>query len=290
MKIVVSLWMVLLVAGLTAAAATAEARQHHVHRHREGQYATVTVAARGLMPSLTDTADLALSTSYSYSIAVPAADGGPGQRNPYIMRTDSPDELVFIIVGCVIAAMLIAFGLYRMATYIKSNHQARTEKEVYLATPGFRPFAGLGGSSSNSSFLEKSSFSSLSSLNLLQRNNSSNALDASDGLTLDSARQGRSYQNAFQDGQNRRNSMFFSPVGDFMSGAQPQPSMLPLYSSQNRSSMHPGHLNRLSVSLANTLHAPLLAGTEDSSPASEYKSYTQKRPPSVSLDDLLEKD
>lgn len=290
MKIGISVWMVLFVAGLTAATATTESIQHHVLRYREGQYATVTVAARGLMPSLTDTADLALSTSYSYSIAVPPADGGTGQRNPYIMRTDSPDELVFIIVGCVIAAMLIAFGLYRMTTYIKSNLQARTEKEVYLATPGFRPFAGLGGSSSNSSILEKSSFSSLSSLNMLQRNNSSNALDTNDGLSIDPARQGRPYQNAFQDGQSRRNSMFFSPVGDLMSGTQPQPSMLPLYSSQNRSSMHLGHLNRLSVSLANNLQGSLLLGTEDSSPASQYKSFTPKRPPSVSLDDLLEKD
>ncbi|KAI3402899.2 hypothetical protein KGF56_004360 [Candida oxycetoniae] len=57
----------------------------------------------------------------------------PNLTNPYIHKSNLPSGLVFIIVGCILGAMLIAVIIFRITTYFIYSSKARREKETYFA-------------------------------------------------------------------------------------------------------------------------------------------------------------
>ncbi|KAI5964535.1 hypothetical protein KGF57_001027 [Candida theae] len=156
------------------------------------------------MPSLAETS----SSSSSISTTITAI---PSMNNPYIHVPTLPASLVFIIVGAVLGAILLALTSYRIISYYISSSKARRDKEVYYSTPGANAMM-----SEHYSFPHRRIGSSSSLLDL----------SSSSASTLS---QGRSLQNhILSDKQQFRKSMFNNPSLEY--------DTLPLYQDKRNSS------------------------------------------------------
>lgn len=224
------------------------------------------------MPKITDmptatTAAATASESYSYSVSVPNSHNS----NPYILHSSLPNNLVFIIVGAVIGAILAGFVCYRVVAYFMSRQLAKSDKEVYFSRPSSVYQFGLD-SSSSSSFFEKQSVST-ASINQLSKHGLMVWLAYRDlDSSSDSSTPGRLYRQAVtgKDLAPRRNSMFVSPVLELMNKRDSQWE-LPLY--------HDG---------AGGLNLSFVNGSEsDVSDLTHSERPLMKRPPSQYLEDLI---
>ncbi|ODV81802.1 uncharacterized protein CANTADRAFT_19413 [Suhomyces tanzawaensis NRRL Y-17324] len=178
------------------------------------------------------------TTSYSYSIAIPAATaashGSP--INPNIQVSHLPENLVFIVFGAIIAMALLVAIAYRAVTHVLYSRQAKSEKEVYYANfltgSGSDMGSNFNSFSSNSSMLEKTNPSSNSSIYLLQRQSSLLRLQQllEEGSYSDSSNPGRAYRDNFNH-SGHRGSMYFSPVMDIMNTKRASQLELPLHHS-----------------------------------------------------------
>ncbi|CAK7892427.1 hypothetical protein CAAN1_01S09978 [[Candida] anglica] len=175
------------------------------------------------MPSLSTS-----TTSYSYSLTVPNSEptqssGTSSTSNPYIYRTNLPDNLVFIVIGAVIGFLLITILVVRTFISLSARRRAKADSEKYVHNSNGIFFSGGDYTSCNSSFIdfsEKSPYtnSSASSLHLLAKNAASNISDSS---SSNASSQGRTYMNSVQgknamDQPNNRGSMYISPVLEVM--------------------------------------------------------------------------
>lgn len=193
-----------------------------------GRMAAITKRAH--MPSLTEKHMPTFSSeSYSYSIGVPNSQP-TAVLNPYIHHSSLPNNLVFIIVGAIILAMLVAFALYRVISSFTGRRLAKSDKEVYYSNPSSLYHFG-GTSSSNSSFFEKASMASTASINQLSKHGSVVWLTYRDldSSSNDSSTPGHQYRQAITGKEApRRNSLFISPVLDIMNKRNSQLE-LPLF-------------------------------------------------------------
>lgn len=258
---------------------------------------SITMMRRDSMPSISNTAMPSLSSdamptsseSYSYSIAIP--NGNPGSTaNPYITYSNLPTNLVFIIVGAIIGAILLGFAMYRIVSFITGRRLAKSDKEVYYSNPSSLYQFG-GSSSSNSSFFEKSSLASTASINQLSKHGSVVwlAYRDLDSSSNDSSTPGRLYRQAITGNEPipRRNSMFVSPVLEVMNKRNSQLD-LPLFNNRNSQYELP-----LFHDSSSGLNSSFVKGSDvDVSDAVSRNDVTverprMKRPPSQYLDDLI---
>lgn len=298
------------VVALTSQKPTNRVHAHHMHRAshtpdgatqvtKGPQTTSVTVVKRADMPSLSESE----TKSYSYSLAIPnAIKTSSSRKDPYIYRSNLPENLVFIVVGAIIGFILLSFLGYRITAYILSNQRAKTDREVYTNF-GHNSGSGFafGSESSNSSMLEKSSLGSVSSLHMLSRHNSLLQLQHdTDTSTLSNSQQGRSYRNAISDNKSNRGSMFISPVLELMNTKSNSQLELPLY--------HKNASQTFNSSLASLIQNPVMMDSpiNDFQPTRDHTNgsspdmllvQTQlhpqqpqsklKRPPSMVLDNLI---
>ena len=143
-----------------------------------------------------------------------------------------PNNLVLIVFGSVIAAILAAFTLWRISCSIVARKRARIDSEKYDNSSVFGGNNGWGShgwNSSKSSFVDYLSsdltrISSHSSSNIFNKTNFSSS-DSMTDSTVHSSSQGRSYRNALAGGYTKetmtynndnsnisKGSMYFSPT------------------------------------------------------------------------------
>lgn len=76
-----------------------------------------------------------LSTTDGDSYTTPAISVPPNNNNPYILREKNPNGTVFIAVGAIVGAILIAFVLYHLVRSIKASSLAKrtlqSDKQMY---------------------------------------------------------------------------------------------------------------------------------------------------------------
>lgn len=232
------------------------------------------------MPTVLTKAQTTTSTSYSYSISVPPSEQtGSYDKNPYVVNSLAPDNIVFIGVGAATGALLFAAIVVRIASWCISRRKAKLEKEVYFHNYSHKFSSGssvdsasfLLGTSSQLSFFEKSSNSSL---NMLEKQS----------LNWDVSGQGRTYRDMLAH-MERRGSMTFGPVLELMMTSSRSNLELPMLHSQETSL-------RILLTAPSVLDMPVYADllsdsrTEQrSEPRSELR---KERPPSQLLDELLE--
>lgn len=259
----------------------------------------ITIMKRASMPSMsTDDALPSLSSdampsmsseSYSYSIAIP--NGSPtSTANPYITHSNLPTNLVFIIMGAIIGAILLGFAMYRVISFITGRRLAKSDKEVYYSNPSSLYQFG-GSSSSNSSFFEKSSFASTASINQLSKHGSAVwlAYRDLDSSSNDSSTPGRLYRHAVtgKEPTPRRNSMFVSPVLDVMNKRNSQLD-LPLFNKRNSQFELPMfHDNSAGLNLSFINGSDIDVSDRVSRNDVTVERPRIKRPPSQYLDDLI---
>lgn len=210
------------------------------------------------MPSISTTSS---STSYSYAVTVPPLSDH--NKNPYIQYSRAPNNVVFIVVGAILGALILAFVAARTTMWCLSRRKAQVDKEVYFLN-GSHIFSwgGSGASfpnSSQSSLMEKSLFSS----HMLLKYPSSNTLN------WDTSTQGRLYREMLTP-LDRRGSMTISPVLEMMQGLRSQVDLTLLHPSLDSAAYH----NEL----------PPASFPES---GLSNKSKRLERPPSQVLDDLL---
>ncbi|CAK9686811.1 hypothetical protein K4G60_g672 [Candida parapsilosis] len=232
------------------------------------------------MPTLVDTSS---SSSSSISTTITAI---PSPNNPYIHVPTLPTSLVFIIVGSILGALLLALTLYRIISHYIYSSKAQLEKEIYYSGPN------LSEMSQHYSFPHKRMASSSSFLDL-----------SSNSSTLS---QGKSLQNHIHsDKQQFRKSMFNNPSLEYDSLS------VPLYQDKRNSSSAlylQKYNNSSTASLMKPLGPYLDSTTVASSSYLDDGSNTNKetdseklgttgtfagsvqttlRPPSMYLEDLL---
>lgn len=213
-------------------------RHHGHHQHKRESIQNTSSFVKRDKSTSTDTGDdmPAISsksdeTSYSYSIAIPNSQKTEEPKlDPYIFKSSLPENLVFIIVGAIIGFVLLCLMCYRVVTYIISNLQAKSDREVYYHNFGFSSPGAFGTNSSSSSMLEKTSLGSVSSLHALSRHNSVMlAQHDQENSSASETQPGRSYRNAVSDNKANRGSMFISPVLQLMHSRSQSQLDLPLY-------------------------------------------------------------
>lgn len=211
------------------------------------------------------------------AIALSIPNSGDAPKNPFIHTSALPTDLVFIVLGAVLAVIFACFVGYRSAMAIISNMRAKRDREVYISNPGLSLFGNnhTSPSSSDSSFWEKNSGSA----------SSNNSSDMSDSSTP-----GRSYRHAHSQGDGgRRNSMFVSPVLDIMNNRKSQSNLeLPLFHKSDATSLYSGVNGSLgSLFLNGSPNVDFPEGFGER----QYSGARGARPPSQILDDLInEKD
>lgn len=216
---------------------------------------TITLAPRDL-PTLTYTTSLTSSPTptSTYEITVP-------MKNPNIYTTNMPSNFVFIVVGAIIAFVFASFLVYRIITSVIFNRKAKSEKEVYYSNQfmfsdsassnfGSNLNTSYNGTSSNSSFFEKSTPSETSDFS--------------------SSTPGHSYR---ETAQPNRGSMYISPVLEVMNRKSVSQLELPL--------CHHGMGSTVSLLEKGS---PLTANNDMLLDSNHKKS---RRPPSLYLEDLL---
>lgn len=225
---------------------------------------TVTLGPRDL-PTLTFKTSLTSSPAptSTQEITVPI-------KNPNIYTTNMPTNFVFIVVGAIIAFVFVSFLMYRIVASVIFNRKAKSEKEVYYSNQfmfsdsassnfGTNLNTSYNGTSSNSSFFEKSTLSETSDFS--------------------SSTPGHSYR---ETAQPNRGSMYISPVLEVMNRKSVSQLELPLYHHGMGSTV--SLLERgSSVSLLEK-SSPLTANNDMLLDSNHKKS---RRPPSFYLEDLL---
>lgn len=311
--IVVTLVLARVLAGLFATAVA-----HHKHVHASQSHLVVTKIIRReeleSMPTvtgLTESSESSETTSYSYSIAIPNSEATEGvTEDPYISRHNQPEGLVFIIVGVILGVILVSFVLYKLVTDIAYNRKAKLDKEEYDHLPGMT-FGKLGGSSSTSSILEKSSNSS--SMYFLSKHNSLMQLqdDLENANQNNIGYQVHSYRDAVSNNipsTMKRGSMYISPVLELMGSRQnlssfdhslqkgpldPLASLISLslpYGNYSESMDNYLQIEKLNLLLQETkLQDPSLTPLGANSDVSDNHKIP-KRPPSLVLDELIDND
>lgn len=270
---------------------------HHRH-YRRGHSSNSTSSDRPSLSSSMPSVSLislslsSLSLSYSYSIAIPhAAPTGGHAANPYIWKSSLPYNLVFIVVGAVLAFLLAVFAAAAVAMWAVNRRRALKEATRYFGnyTPGggsggLHSSASsllLGGDNSQLSLMEKASGSwgSNSSIMMLRRQLSAFNLDQS----LFASNPGRSYREmvAGQDNMasvidpNHRGSMYISPVFEMAQGRSALKLDLTSPSESNFDL------------LAST--PPIPSPSEDAFTDDSYPEPRLLRPPSLVLEELLDR-
>lgn len=106
--------------------------------------ALATLVNRDDMPTVSSNA-MPLFSATSESFSTPSVTVPPSHNNPYILKTSGPLGVVFIAVGCVVAAILLAFAFYHL---YKSLNSSRLAKRT-LNNEKFKQqrYSGLFGSS-----------------------------------------------------------------------------------------------------------------------------------------------
>lgn len=196
------------------------------------------------------------------------ASGTGVAKNPYIQLSLAPDNVVFIAVGAVIGAVLIALVTVRFLQMCINRRKALTDKEVYYLNNS--TFSSWGSSSGGSTVFGSSSLSSLleKSLvgsNMLQKYPSANSLN------WDTSTQGRSYRDMLSK-HERRSSMTISPILDMMQSLRSQIDLPLLHPNADMSQMD--------------LATPSPPASVEV-PSTNSRTH-RERPPSQYLDDLLD--
>lgn len=87
---------------------------------------TITILKRTDMPSApTRASGMPTISSSSETFSTPSVTVPPSNNNPYILRTSGPLGVVFIAVGSVVGAILIAFALYYLYKSLSSSRMAK---------------------------------------------------------------------------------------------------------------------------------------------------------------------
>lgn len=242
---------------------------------------SVTSSSNAAMPKvLTKTASTS-SESYSYSVIVPPSlETGSYQKNPYVVNSLAPDNIVFVAVGAVVGAIFLAAIAIRIVSWCISRRKAKTDREVYFHN--FSHKFSPGTSEDSASFLLGTSSSSI----LEKSSNSSNMFDRL-SLNWDVSGQGRTYRDMLAN-MERRGSMTIGPVLELM--------MLSSRSNVDLPMLHPQETGlRLLFTAPSVLDKPvyadLVGSRTDSRPDSRTdsrKEIRRERPPSQLLDDLLD--
>lgn len=174
-----------------------------------------------LLPTVSTTSTASASPTYTFSVTVPL------EKNPFVHRTHLPTGLVFIVVGALIGAALVAFVGYYTIVWLISRSLAESDREVYFGNPSHVAFGHSRSSSINTQtmllngsellFMEKSSASwgSNSLIYMLQRQSSLARFDqmVATNPNWETTQQGRLYRD--MKGENRQ-SMYISPVLEMM--------------------------------------------------------------------------
>lgn len=245
---------------------------------------SVTSSSTAAMPKVTKTSSTA-SESYSYTIIVPPSlETGSYQKNPYVVNSLAPDNIVFVAVGAVVGAIFLAAIAVRIVSWCISRRKAKTDREVYFHN--FSHKFSPGTSEESASFLLGTSSSSI----LEKSSNSSNMLDRL-SLNWDVSGQGRTYRDMLAK-MERRGSMTIGPVLELIMASSRSNVDLPM--------LHPQEtglrmlFNAPSV-LDMPVYADLVGSRTDSRPDSRNdirtdsrKESRRERPPSQLLDDLLD--
>lgn len=90
-------------------------------------FSWVTLAKNSDMPTATTSSNgmPAITTTTSETISTPSMTVPPSNNNPYIARYSGPSGLVFIAMGCVVGAILIAFAAFHLYKSLSSSRMAK---------------------------------------------------------------------------------------------------------------------------------------------------------------------
>ncbi|KAI5962998.1 uncharacterized protein KGF55_002790 [Candida pseudojiufengensis] len=235
---------------------------NHLHHHHHDIATPTTIIASFTkrddassdMPSLPK-----LSSAPSLSItAIPK-----NQFNPYTNVPNLPSNLVFIIVGCILASILIGVVLYRIITHYIYSSKAQYEKEIYYSN-------NVTDLSTNYSFPIRSRATSF--------------VDSSS-----TSSQGKSLQNhLLSDKQQFRKSMFINPSLEYKSIILQQNNSSSLYLQTNNSSI--GSLMKPLGPYLDSNTITSIGGDSEINGNSSINNgsvQTTLRPPSLYLEELL---
>lgn len=138
-----------------------------------------------------------IEATYTYNIEV-----NDDSKNPYVYKTELPENLVFIILGGVLLLIFLTVASVMMITWLISLYKAKTQSEKYYYNQPL-VYEHQSSSSSNSSIFERKSNHSTSNLSQLTMNQ-----------VLKS---------------KNRGSMFFSPTNDFVLDTNKSSSKVSLF-------------------------------------------------------------
>lgn len=91
------------------------------------------------------------TTATGESYTTPSMTVPPSQSNPYIIRQHNPSGTVFIAVGAIVGAILLAFILYHLIVSLTASRLAKkslaSDKQMYekYQSNNNTAYAGLGG-------------------------------------------------------------------------------------------------------------------------------------------------
>lgn len=228
------------------------------------------------------------SSSYTYDITnVPLKPTHATLHNPYIENTTLPRSLLFIILGAVLGAILVAFVAVRVWSKWLAHRSAKNDCEKYDFLTN-SVYLHSGFNTSNSSIMDVSSMNSTPSLYMLSKNVAAGLVyllsDTSSG-----SGGGRSYRNAIKNTapaldtsntKGNRGSMFISPVLEAMNQ-----SKYDVTNQYKLPMMHRSAFNDQETYSMGT-DSPVSA---NSFPSAETESRpVLSRPPSQLLDDILD--
>ncbi|CAH2354100.1 hypothetical protein CLIB1423_14S02036 [[Candida] railenensis] len=276
----------------------------------------------------TSSSSSSVSSSYYYSISeIPNtqtnAAKNSAQYDPYLYRTDLPNNILFVIIGSIIGLILLVIIAIRSVKKVSAMQRAKNDSEKYeFSQNSMYLHSGLGSSCSSMLDLssEKMSLHSASSYYMLSKNAAVSSQSSSDGSS-DSGGAGRGYRNAIKnngssttinnlntsknaDNKSRRGSMFISPVLEAMNQSRNNnfEYKLPMYhrgamTDSEVGSGYGGEYSGMS-SAGSIVEGRLLDSFINSgeslpsgqvgSVGTESETTPKRRPPSLLLDDILD--
>lgn len=272
---------------------------HHIHKRASQVPTAMTKVVRDktvtvdmpIMSTFTPTTTMkssSSSSSHTYHITnIPLKPTHATLHNPYIDNTTLPRSLLFIILGAILGAVLVAFVAIRVWSKWLAHRSAKNDCEKYdFLTNSIYLHSGFN--TSNSSMMEVSSTHSTPSLYMLSKNIAAGLVyllsDTSSG-----SGGGRSYRNAIKytapaldtsNTKGSRGSMFISPALEAMNQ-----SKYDVTNQYKLPMMHRGALNDQETYSMGT-DSPVSA---ISFPSAETQTRpVLSRPPSQLLDDILD--
>ncbi|CAI5760579.1 unnamed protein product [Candida verbasci] len=245
--------MILLLASLKGINAIAINHKHHNH-------ISYTLNIRdNAMPTMTD------SSSETFTASIPTI------KNPFIHESKLPLNLIFIIFGAILFAILLGVITHRIILYYIYNFKAKNEKEVYFAN-----FNNLFHSDNDSSIVSRFDEKGSS----YNTTTSSTLSSPSTNVTLLS--HGKSYRNSIfesidkfeKEKANRKSTMFTNPSLEY------NKLNTPLYNHENYS-VGSRSLYNLDLNLS------FIDNLESNDDVTLKEQPKRPRTPSLVLDDIL---